>query len=223
MVGPGLSPRILGASPSGWPPVIKAMQPLRAPQQAQEVKCGHRALAAPHCSSLTLQPSCWAPCLPVKLPRWAPHLSLQLLADGSILADVTVQTEHVALKLREGHRRERCVFIQGSFWQPLPIGRHCVRCFTPVPQTHPPPNWRNRSRKGSGLPEATARGRRMLLNPRPLTPCPIHSHQARGFRAASPGAPGLPRGSRHSAHQPALGHPLLFPSFLFFFKILFLY
>lgn len=100
MVGPGLSPRILGASPSGWPPVIKAMQPLRAPQQAQEVKCGHRALAAPHCSSLTLQPSCWAPCLPVKLPRWAPHLSLQLLADGSILADVTVQTDHVALKLR---------------------------------------------------------------------------------------------------------------------------
>lgn len=44
-------------------------------------------------------------------PRWTPHLSLELLADGGILAEVTVQADHVALQLRWGNRGEICLFI----------------------------------------------------------------------------------------------------------------
>lgn len=128
---------ILGASPSGRPPAIKATQPLRAPGE-QEVKGGCGDLAAPHGSCLALLPPSWAPCVPVKLPRRAPHLSLQLLADGGILADVTVQADHVALKLRWGHRGEVHEFIQSSFWQPLPKARHRARRLAHIPQTHPP-------------------------------------------------------------------------------------
>lgn len=38
---------------------------------------------------------------PSLVPRGAPHLSLQLLADGGILAEVTVQADHVAFQLGE--------------------------------------------------------------------------------------------------------------------------
>ena len=49
---------------------------------------------------------------PGQVPQAAPHLSLELLADGGVLADVTVQADHVALQLRWGHRGEICLFIQ---------------------------------------------------------------------------------------------------------------
>ena len=49
------------------------------------------------------------PYLPATLCRWAPHLSLELLADGGVLADVTVQADHIALQLQRGHGGEMSV------------------------------------------------------------------------------------------------------------------
>ena len=116
-VGPGLLPHTPGASPSGRPPGTTA-HTLRAPAE--------RRVVAEHPGGTPVLLACPPSALPPgQAPQAAPHLSLELLADCGILADVTVQADHVALQLRWGHRGESCLFIQSSFWQLLPTARHC--------------------------------------------------------------------------------------------------
>lgn len=112
--------------------------------------------SAPVSCSLGLKPG-----HPASRPRDTPHLSLELLADGGVLADMTVQADHVALQLRGEHRGEMCLFIQSSFKQPRPTARHCARSLTHIPVTHPH-DWGNRPGKVSGSPEATTRGKGCL-------------------------------------------------------------
>lgn len=99
--GPGLLPHMFGASPSGWPPGTKQPSPseplVSTGGEGQAESPGRTPVLPP----LTLSCSrAWAPRLLASLPGKAPHLSLELLADGGVLADVTVQADHVALQLR---------------------------------------------------------------------------------------------------------------------------
>lgn len=96
----------------------KAAQTLRAPAE--------RRVVAEHPGDTPVLLTCPPSALPPRpSSQVAPHLSLELLADGGVLADVTVQADHVALQLRWGHGGEICLFIQSSFWQLLPMARHC--------------------------------------------------------------------------------------------------
>lgn len=159
VVGPRLPPHTLGVSLSGWPPGTK----VASPSETQRCTGGGGGYtepwpypSAPVSCSLAPEPG-----HPASRPRETPHLSLELLADGGVLADMTVQADHVALQLRGEHRGKMCLFIQSSFKQPLPTARHCARNLTHIPVTHPH-DWGNRPGKVSGSPEATARDRGCL-------------------------------------------------------------
>lgn len=163
-MAPGLPPHTFEASPSDWPPGTQ----MASSSESQVSKAGRVPPPSgieswPHpdapvsCSPAPHPNRAREPCLPAMLPRWAPHLSLELLADSGVLADVTVQADHIALQLRRGHREDVCLFIQSSFKPPLQKAGHDARLLTHSrDSTH---NQGNRLGKVSALPETTAGGR----------------------------------------------------------------
>lgn len=148
VLGVGLPLHILGASSSERLPGTEAAQP--SPREPR-LSTGGEGQTEPRSHPQ-------APASGSVPPGQAPHLSLELLADGSILADVTVQAGHVALQLRWGIGERFIYSFKAAFISYLRQPGTALG-LTHVPMTHPR-KWGDTAEKVSIVPKTTVRGRR---------------------------------------------------------------